>query len=147
MHMLTLSFSAQNPKETDSRQRHQPALRVVIADDEPHVRQALALICEDALGLQVTGAASDATELLGLMRAARPDIVLLAWGLPDMPMPALIRQLRLQATCRLIVVGAYPESRPDALMAGADAFISKSEPPEKLLKLLQTIKDSGRLPD
>jgi DNA-binding NarL/FixJ family response regulator len=55
----------------------QPAspLRVVIAEDAVLLREGLRHVLTEA-GLDVTGAAGDAAELLKLVRALRPDVVL-----------------------------------------------------------------------
>lgn len=47
---------------------------------------------------------------------------------------------------RIIVLSMYPDYAADALAAGADAFVSKGEPPEKLLETLSAVI-SGRKND
>jgi DNA-binding NarL/FixJ family response regulator len=49
--------------------------RVIVADDDPIVRQGVAQILREA-GLEVVATASDATELLRKTRAHRPDVVM-----------------------------------------------------------------------
>lgn len=114
------------------------AMRVLIADREPNVRQALWLVCEEGLHLTVVGEAADASELLTLARTTRPDMLLLDWGLTGSTPADLIQTIRGRTTLVIIAVGAGMEQRRDALAAGADAFIYKGDPPEKVLALLRT---------
>ena len=55
--------------------RDQTQLRVVIAEDAVLLREGLCRVLTDA-GLDVAGAAGDAEQLLSLVAAARPDVVL-----------------------------------------------------------------------
>jgi DNA-binding NarL/FixJ family response regulator len=46
---------------------------------------------------------------------------------------------RMQSQIKVIVLSMYQEYRAAALSAGADAFVSKGEPPMALLKTLADI--------
>ncbi|HME68064.1 MAG TPA: hypothetical protein VKG61_24460, partial [Streptosporangiaceae bacterium] len=52
-----------------------PRLRVVIAEDAVLLREGLRRVLTDA-GLDVAGVAGDAVELVSLVAALRPDVVL-----------------------------------------------------------------------
>jgi len=110
-------------------------MRVLLADDRPKTRFALRLLLERQPGIQVVGEAADAEELLVRAKAACPDVVLLDWELPNLaPDGGSLSALR--GVCSPIVVIALsgrPEARMRALAAGADAFVSKADPPERLL--------------
>jgi DNA-binding NarL/FixJ family response regulator len=118
------------------------SIRVLIADDEPNVRQALCFMCEEGIGLSVVGAASDTAELLALVKTIQPDLLLLEWGLPGIVSSELMQTLMTEASLTVIVIGGDPEARQEALEAGAYAFIYKGDPSEKLLTLLQTLDES-----
>jgi DNA-binding NarL/FixJ family response regulator len=80
------------------------------------------------------GEATDADGLLQKAKEVQPDLVVLHWRLPGGEMVGLLPALR--ATCpelRVVVLSARPEVRQAALQAGADAFVSKVDPPERLL--------------
>jgi DNA-binding NarL/FixJ family response regulator len=113
------------------------AVRVLIADRDPNVRQALWLVCEEGLHLTVAAEAADAPELPALVRTTHPDMLLLDWGLTGTPPAELIRTIRGIRSLVIIIVGADMEQRGDALAAGADAFIYKGDPPERVLALLR----------
>jgi DNA-binding NarL/FixJ family response regulator len=116
--------------------------RVLIADDEPNVRQALCFMCEEGIGLTVVGAASDTAELLALVKTIQPDLLLLEWELPGIVSSELMRTLMTEVSLTVIVMGCDPEAKQEALAAGAYAFIYKGDQPEKLLTLLQTLDEN-----
>ncbi len=109
-------------------------MRILIADAQPRVRFALRVLLERQPDLEVVGEAVDAESLLTQTDAACPDVVLLGWELPDMAMDRLMSALR--GNCPELVVIALSgrlEAHHAARAIGADAFVSKSSPPERLL--------------
>lgn len=109
-------------------------MRILLADDQPQVRFALRVLLERQPGLTVVGEAADAETLLSQAGAVCPDLVLLGWELPGPAMNGLL--LALRETCPKVLVIALSgrlEAHQAALSAGADAFVSKSDPPERLL--------------
>lgn len=109
-------------------------MRVLLADDQAKVRSALRLLLEYQPNVEILGEAVDTTGLLDWVKAACPDLVLLDWELPGLPAAALMP--RLYHCCpglRVIALSGQPEARQAALDAGADAFVSKGQPPEQLL--------------
>jgi DNA-binding NarL/FixJ family response regulator len=114
-------------------------MRLLIADDQSKVRFALRVALERQPGSKVVSEAIDTTDLLTQARSICPDILLLDWGLPDMPSSDLLRELR--RICRhvsVIVLSEKPEVKPAALAGGADAFVSKGDPPEHLLEAINS---------
>ena len=61
--------------------RRVPPLRVVIADDSLLIREGVARVLVDA-GLEVVGRAGDGEELLGVVAAERPDVVVVDIRMP-----------------------------------------------------------------
>jgi DNA-binding NarL/FixJ family response regulator len=109
-------------------------MRILLADAQQKVRFALRVLLERQPDLAVSGEAASARELLGKTESECPDLVLLAWELPGLTPEELLPALR--ETCPEVVVIALsgrPEARQKALAAGVDSFVSKSDPPEKLL--------------
>lgn len=112
-------------------------LRVLIADHEPEVRQALHLVCEESLGQILVIEAANSEELLHLMETSPLDILLLEWELPGIPVDALMKQLKNLMDVSVIAISNRPETRAEALEAGASAFVYKGDPPNELISLLQ----------
>ena len=115
-------------------------MKILLADDQPRVRLALRLLLEQELGANVVGEATEARDLLAQVAACRPDLVLLDWGLPGMAAEDLLIALRRTCTeLAVIVLSGQPEAEEKALTAGADAFVSKADPPEQLLAAVRSI--------
>lgn len=114
-------------------------MRILIADQELKVRFALQTLLSRQEGLEIVGEAATAGELLAQVEATKPDLVLLHWRL-DESAPGLIASLRKVCPgLYIIVLSVRSEVRHDALAAGADAFVSKTYPPEKLLAAIAAI--------
>jgi len=113
-----------------------PTMRVLIADDQPSVRSALKLVLEQQ-GIDVAGDVSDSGELLAWLKTNQADLLLLDWELPNQPGKEIIPILRaLYPGLVVIVLNSRPQTRIEAISAGADGFVSKGDPPEYLLSLL-----------
>jgi DNA-binding NarL/FixJ family response regulator len=109
-------------------------MRVLLADDQAKVRSALRLLLEHEPGIRILGEAVDATGLLDWVTATRPDVVLLDWELPGSRVDGLLPALRkLCPGLSVIALSGRPEAREAALAAGVDVFVSKGDPPERLL--------------
>lgn len=121
-------------------------MRILLADDQSEVRSALRLFLEQESQVQIVGEAVDVSELLQQVWGMRPDAVLLDWeltrnGIAPRTLLSALRTLR--PNLKVIALSGRVESRQQALIAGADAFISKSEPPEHLLAALTPQQLSG----
>jgi len=109
-------------------------MRILLADNQPKVRFALRVLLEQHAGHEVEGEAVDAEGLLAQVELACPDLVLFAWGLPGRAAADLLLALReLCPDTFVIALSGRPEARRAALAAGADGFVSKTDPPERLL--------------
>jgi DNA-binding NarL/FixJ family response regulator len=108
------------------------SLRVLIADHEPEVRQALRLVCEESLGLIVTAEAADGEELLTLLEITHPDILMVEWELPGMQFTDL-----KNIHPKVVAIAKQLEARTQALKY-SDGFVYKGAPPHELITLLRT---------
>ncbi|MCL4264031.1 MAG: response regulator transcription factor [Anaerolineae bacterium] len=111
--------------------------RVLLADDQTSVRDALRLLLEQEPEITIVGEAADATGLVLLMIQHPADVLLLDWELPGLPLPHLLRLLYDERPSLCIVaMSSHPEARQPALQAGAAAFLDKGAPPETVLAIL-----------
>ena len=98
-------------------------MRIMLADDQPKVRLALRLMLEQQEGIGEIDEAVDGDDLLALEL-----------------LPALLE------TCPdlyVITLSSHPEARPAALAAGANAFVSKTDPPDDLLRAFDLYHADG----
>lgn len=120
-------------------------MRVLLADDQEGVRAALRLVLEQEPGMAFVGEACDAPTLIEAAEATQPDLILLDWELPYLRTAQDRRRLlnALHQRCpnvRVIALSGEIESGRRALAAGADIFVSKVEPPERLLCALRSLR-------
>ncbi|BAS28518.1 response regulator [Limnochorda pilosa] len=114
-------------------------IRVLLADDKHEVRSALALLVQEQAGMSVAAEAAEAEGLLQAVQETHPDVVLLDWELPGPGGRQLLAALRRVAPgVRVVALSGRSEARQAAVQAGADAFASKGEPPERLLEILHS---------
>ena len=114
-------------------------MRILVADELARVRYALKTLLHHKGGLEVVAEAADVEELLTLVPAFTPDLLLLQWRLAGGSGADLVPRLRRRfPRLRIVVLSAQPEVRQPALDAGADAFVCKADPPERLLDAIRS---------
>lgn len=119
-------------------------MKVLIADDQAGVRSALKVLLEQEAGIDIAGEAEDIGGLISRLKLDQPDMVLLDWELSGESMARLMPVLRKTSNdIAIIAMSVRPEAQRAAMAAGADAFISKGENSDGLLKLINELK--GRL--
>jgi len=116
-------------------------MRILVADNQAKVRHALRVLLMRQPGLEVVGEAASAGEVLAQVQVARPDLVLLHWRLREESASDLLGALRgaCPGLC-VIALSARPELCQAALTEGADDFVSKVDPPERLLAAINSTR-------
>jgi len=114
-------------------------MRILLADGQSNVRFALRVLLEREPGYVVVGEAADENSLSRSLVLSFPDVVVMGWELPGMPLQNPLASIRRVGPDLIIIaLSARTEARAAALAAGANAFVSKSDPPEHLLKAIRT---------
>ena len=112
--------------------------RVFLADGKPAERSALRLLLGD-LKMEVIGEAGDWATTLAQIPDNQIDLLLIDWDLLSSEPNEALNELR--QTCPealVIVLISHLDARQQAaLSAGADAFISKNETPERVADRLR----------
>ncbi len=122
------------------------AIRVLIADDRPEVRSALRVLLVQEQGIIVVGEAGDAKQAVKLVRERQPDLALLDWELPDQSGASTLAKLRaVRPDLIVVALSGLPEARQAALDAGADIFVSKGDPPERLIEAVNEHRYAGKI--
>jgi DNA-binding NarL/FixJ family response regulator len=113
------------------------ALRLVIVDDEPLVRQGLRMVLERDADLSVVAEGGDGLEALALAREHRPDLVLLDIRMPRLDGLEATRRLCADpalAAIRAVMLTTFADDAllVQAVRAGASGYLLKSMPPEEI---------------
>ncbi|MFD2797462.1 response regulator [Promicromonospora vindobonensis] len=121
-------------------------VRVVLVDDDPLVVQGLRLMLTGAPGIDVVGEADDGDQLVGLVREAAPDVVLLDVRMPRLDGVAALRALRSTPDLPqpVVIVLTTFDTEPvvlDAMRAGASGFLLKHTPPAEIVRAIRAAAD------
>jgi DNA-binding NarL/FixJ family response regulator len=121
--------------------------RVYLADGKHEERSALRLVLQD-LDMDVVGEAADWPTTLAQAPATILNMLLVDWDLLPIGLGGQsLAKLRLACPNAIVVVLiSHLDARHQAaLSAGADAFISKGETPERVAERLRAAAESVRL--
>ena len=123
-----------NPAAAEGR----APITVVLVDDEPLIRAALAQAFASS-GLELVGEAETGVDALELVLDVRPDVVLMDLQLPGMSGVQAIQLLGLLApTSRVLVLTRSEQNRVvEAIVAGARGYILKSARVETIISAVK----------
>ena len=117
-------------------------MKILLADAKPNIRYALSVLLTEQPGLEVVGETDDPEGLLPQIKTNCPDLVILSWDFSPRELENLLRDMRMiRPELLIIALSAKPNLKQAALQAGANAFICKGDPPEKLLASLKYFRE------
>ena len=117
-------------------------MRIILADHHEETLWALKTMLQEQPEFDLLGEAEDAAGLLKLSNNLNPDLVLVDCRLPGISIEDLISNLgALNPKPLVVAMSSELEYSRLALKAGADAFVSKGDHPEWLLKTLQNFEN------
>jgi len=119
--------------------------RILVADNDARVRAALQTLLAQEPAQLVIRESADLGSLAIQVREFKPDLVLLDWELPGRPAAALLFALHgVDHHPQVIVLSQRSEAEMEALAVGADAFVSKNDPPDRLLATFRRLVKESR---
>jgi two-component system KDP operon response regulator KdpE len=97
---------------------------LLVEDDVPTRRSVAANLAAHGYAIEEAG---DVATALERWEAARPDLIVLDLGLPDLDGSAVVRRVRRDATTPILILSARGDERDKvaALEAGADDYVTK----------------------
>ncbi len=129
----------------------QGTFSLLIAEDDPHIRELLEIAASRIGGFSRIQSAEDGLAALELLRNSKstdyPDLLVSDLCMPRLDGLSLIRELKQDPAMRRIPIAIItssniPHDRRDALAAGAYAFVEKPQGIEALAQVLATLRDS-----
>jgi DNA-binding NarL/FixJ family response regulator len=128
------------------------AIRVVIIEDQPEIREGLQQILDGAEGYSCTGGYESMEDALSdlprLMKSpdTTPSVILTDIGLPQMSGIDGIRILKANyPSLPIMVLSVFEDDDRifEAICAGATGYLLKKTPPDRLLASLREVVDGG----
>ncbi|EJC83081.1 response regulator with CheY-like receiver domain and winged-helix DNA-binding domain [Rhizobium leguminosarum bv. trifolii WSM2297] len=120
------------------------APRILVVDDEPHIRDVICFALERAD--LISTPVRSGTEAMGAFRRGNIDLIILDIGMPDMDGLEVCRQIRKTSELPILFLSARDEEidRISGLEIGGDDYVTKPFSPRELVARVKAIlKRSG----
>ncbi len=122
-------------------------VRVVLVDDQALFRAGIRMLVDSQPDLEVVGEASDGREGIEVVRATRPDVVLMDIRMPVLDGLAATAELLADSpepgapSPRIVMLTTFDldEAAARAIRQGASGFLLKDADPEFLLAAIRTV--------
>lgn len=128
---------------------HRPgAIRILVADDHPVVRDGLVAMLHSEPDFDVVGEAESGPEAVRLVQRLTPDVLLLDLEMPGLDGVGVLRRLReLDCPTRVIVFTVFDtdERIIAAVEAGASGYLLKGVPRAEIFSAVRIVHGGGSL--
>lgn len=113
-------------------------VRIVLADDQPLIRAGLRVLIADHPDLEIVGEAGTGAEVVELVEAVRPDVVVMDIRMPDMDGIEATRRI---TTAHVIMLTTFDDDEYvyGSLKAGASGFLVKDMALEEILAAIRVV--------
>jgi DNA-binding NarL/FixJ family response regulator len=121
-------------------------ISVAIIEDQPDIRQGLAILIHGTPGFRVAGSFGSMEEALANIGKDLPDVALVDIGLPGMSGIEGTRRLKEQyAAILVMMLTVYGDDERifEAMCAGACGYLLKKTPPARLLASFREVVSGG----
>ena len=122
------------------------AVRILIVDDHPVVRNGLAAMLGTQSDFQVVGEAGSGIEALEIVRNHQPDVVLLDLEMPELDGVETLKLLRSDyPKAKVIIFTAFDtdERIVSAVQAGAKGYLLKGSPRDNIFQAIRVVSEGG----
>ena len=125
-------------------------VRVLVVDDDPLVRSALAMMLRAADGVDLVGEAGDGDEVPDAVARHRPDVVLMDIRMPRVDgLQALATLRRSPGAPEVVVLTTFDadDQVVSAVRNGAAGFLLKDTPPPQIVEAVRRVADGEAVLD
>ncbi len=124
------------------------AIKVLVCDDHPIVREGIVAILETQDDIQVIGEVSDGAEAVTRVAQGGIDVVLMDLAMAQMDGAEATRRIRaLDSPARVLVLTAFDtdERILEAVQAGAQGYLLKGAKPAEIFDAVRVVHSGGSL--
>jgi DNA-binding NarL/FixJ family response regulator len=121
-------------------------IKVLIFEDNPLMQQSLSDLLQMQEGFEVMGVFSNAKHMSRLYAQHRPDIILTDIDMPEVDGLEGIQSLKKEypeAKTLILTVFDTNDNVLNAICLGADGYLLKSTPPEKIVESIRDVLNGG----
>lgn len=122
------------------------AIRVVLVDDHPMLREGTAALLEAETDIAVVGQTGRGAEALALVAALAPDVLVLDLHLPDLGGVEVARRVRAShAQVAILVLSNYEDAGyvRALLQLGARGYLSKAATGDEIVTAVRAVARGG----
>jgi two-component system invasion response regulator UvrY len=122
-------------------------IHVVLCDDHAMVRRGIRDTLIEAVDIQVTGEASDYTDIRNVLRSTPCDVLVLDLNLPGRGGLEVLASLReADSPIRVLIVSMFAEDQYAlrCLRAGAHGYLNKAGDPGELIQAVRAIANGRK---
>jgi two-component system nitrate/nitrite response regulator NarL len=119
-------------------------IRVLVADDHPAMRGALARLVREHDALELIGEVADGEQAIGMITQLRPDVALVDVRMPKLHGLGLLRRLRAEdCLVRVLLISGSDDSEiaHEAICLGAAGFLSKDSEEAEICDAIVAVAD------
>ncbi len=122
------------------------AIRILVADDHPVVRDGLVAMLSTQPDFRVVGQASMGSEVIANIEIAQPDVVLLDLEMPELDGVDVLTRVTVEhPDVKMLVFTAYDDDQRmvAAVQAGAQGYLLKGSQRDEIFNAIREISQGG----
>ncbi len=119
-----------------------PAIRVVVADDHPVVRDGLSALLSSVPGIEVAATAADGRDAVRCAVTERPDVVVLDVQMPELDGVAAAREIgRVAPSVAVLMLTMFDDDEAvfAAMRAGARGYVLKGASQHEIVRAIRAV--------
>ena len=149
---MSFSFISKDSyqKESNTVTGVEKVIKVIVADDQPIIREGIKFVIEQDKDIKVTGCAASGREALELCSRFSPDLVLMDLKMPGCDGVEGTRLIKNKyPSIKVIILTTFSEDEniAKALSNGADGYVLKDIKPEGLIMTIKSTLNGLRTVD
>lgn len=125
-------------------------IRVLLAEDEEMIREALASLLASEADIEVVAAVADGRAAVREALARRPDVAVVDLEMPELDGLQVVAELgRALPACPVVILTGHgrPVVLRQALASGAKGFLAKGAPGTALADVIRRVREGNRYVD